>query len=349
MEKYYKALEVSRDATKEEIKSAYRKLAMKYHPDKNPGDAEAAKRMQEINEAYRYLSGNVREKQKGKTNQNYQQTEKQDFSKYSDFGWKRDGDGYKQSGMNGSEFKKMYDDLFGNRGKKRQYDQQNQNNKATPNDELIQCDIELDMKRGLDELLSGTDINYDITRKIICPDCGGTRTAKKCDRCSDTGIIPLRKSIKFSLNIRETPVHIATIDGAPIITLKFSGSGHQYYSQYIGIMSGDMYIRITVLTGGRDVAVSNGDIKEIITVPFGALFSKDGLRVSTADGKQYDARIHGAKWMGEIDARLHGMGYKKRGSDTAGDYVFDIRVKYPNIDNITGGGRDAALEILSML
>ena len=48
----YKVLGVSRDASDEEIKQAYRRLAKKYHPDLNPGDKEAAKRMQEVNAAY---------------------------------------------------------------------------------------------------------------------------------------------------------------------------------------------------------------------------------------------------------------------------------------------------------
>ena len=48
----YKVLGVSSNASDEEIKKAYRKLAMKYHPDRNPGDQEAAKKMQEINAAY---------------------------------------------------------------------------------------------------------------------------------------------------------------------------------------------------------------------------------------------------------------------------------------------------------
>lgn len=51
----YKVLGVSRDASDEEIKQAYRRLAKKYHPDLNPGDQEAAKRMQEVNAAYEQI------------------------------------------------------------------------------------------------------------------------------------------------------------------------------------------------------------------------------------------------------------------------------------------------------
>ena len=51
----YKVLGVSRDASEEEIKTAYRRLAKKYHPDLNPGDAEAAKKMQQVNAAYEQI------------------------------------------------------------------------------------------------------------------------------------------------------------------------------------------------------------------------------------------------------------------------------------------------------
>src|SRR3984957_3217831 len=56
MADYYDILEISRSATADEVKKAYRKKALQYHPDKNPGDANAEKRFKEISEAYEVLS-----------------------------------------------------------------------------------------------------------------------------------------------------------------------------------------------------------------------------------------------------------------------------------------------------
>lgn len=53
---YYEILGVSKSADEATIKKAYRSVAMKYHPDRNPGDAEAVERMKEINEAYAILT-----------------------------------------------------------------------------------------------------------------------------------------------------------------------------------------------------------------------------------------------------------------------------------------------------
>ena len=89
----YKILGVSRDATDEEIKKVYRKLAMKYHPDRNPGDQEAAKKMQQINAAYDQIKNpeNYRNTQSSGTSGNYDP-----FGGYNPFGGA--GWGYQGSG-----------------------------------------------------------------------------------------------------------------------------------------------------------------------------------------------------------------------------------------------------------
>jgi curved DNA-binding protein CbpA len=63
MKDYYKILGVSENATQDEIKQAYKKLSMKYHPDRNPGDKQAEEKFKEINEAYSVLSDPEKRKQ----------------------------------------------------------------------------------------------------------------------------------------------------------------------------------------------------------------------------------------------------------------------------------------------
>ena len=70
---YYKILGVERSASEEDIRKAYRKLAMKYHPDRNPNDKEAEERFKEINEAYEVLSDQEKRKKYDAYGANWQQ------------------------------------------------------------------------------------------------------------------------------------------------------------------------------------------------------------------------------------------------------------------------------------
>ena len=97
---YYNTLGISKNASQEEIKSAYRKLAMKYHPDKNPGDASSEAKFKEASEAYQVLSNSQKKS-------NYDQFGHAAFENggggggFSDFG-----------GFDSGSFSSIFDDFF---------------------------------------------------------------------------------------------------------------------------------------------------------------------------------------------------------------------------------------------
>ena len=107
---YYKTLGVERNASADEIRSAYRKLAMKYHPDKNPGDKKAEDKFKEINEAYQVLSDEQKRShydRLGSAYTNYRST----GGRPGDFHW---DDWYQQQG--GAGQRGNVEDFFGNSG-----------------------------------------------------------------------------------------------------------------------------------------------------------------------------------------------------------------------------------------
>lgn len=89
----YKILGVSRDASDEEIKRAYRQLAKKYHPDRNPGDAEAAKKMQQVNAAYEQIKNPEKAQPGGYGGYD-------PFGGYQQRAYQQDGDSYQQAAYN---------------------------------------------------------------------------------------------------------------------------------------------------------------------------------------------------------------------------------------------------------
>ena len=93
----YKILGVSRDASDEEIKQAYRRLAKKYHPDRNPGDAEAAKKMQQVNAAYEQIKNPEKAQSSRQTGYDYDPF---GFGGYSQQRQRPEGDNYQQAAYN---------------------------------------------------------------------------------------------------------------------------------------------------------------------------------------------------------------------------------------------------------
>lgn len=157
---YYETLGVSRSATEEEIKKAFRRLAVKYHPDKNPGDKKAEEHFKEINEAYAVLS----DAQKRRT--------------YDTFGHAGPGGGFDfdfGAGGFGDVFSDIFEDFFGTprRGRRRP---------------ARGADLRYDLEISLEEAVFGKEVKLRLPRWEVCPDCRGTGAKDgKLKTCADCG------------------------------------------------------------------------------------------------------------------------------------------------------------------
>lgn len=110
---YYKILEIKKDASADEIKKAYRKLARKYHPDLNPNNEEANKKFQQINEANEVLSDPEKRKKYDQFGQNWQQASQFDSQRQQR---PQGGGGFSGSGFGGSDFSDFFASMFGGGG-----------------------------------------------------------------------------------------------------------------------------------------------------------------------------------------------------------------------------------------
>ncbi len=242
---YYQVLDVSKDATESELKKAYRQLAMKYHPDKNPGDHTAEEKFKEAAEAYEVLKD----------------SEKRQI--YNQFGH----EGLKGRGFNGfqgfddifSSFGDVFQDFFGGAGTRQ---------------EQTGADLRLDVTISFCEAAFGTEKNVSVTKHGICNPCHGSGAKKgtspktcstcrgsgqvvrtqgffnmastcpacrgqgqvieqPCNSCHGQGSVPEKKSIKATVP--------AGVDDGSRLRLRGEGEAGPP-----GIQSGDLYIFIHV-------------------------------------------------------------------------------------------------------
>ena len=176
---YYQTLEVSKTASADEIKKAYRKLAIKYHPDKNPGNKEAEERFKEISQAYEVLSDPEKRRQ-------YDQFGHDAYTQRGGGGggaydYQRAQDIFSQffGGGGGGGF--PFEDLFGGG-----------HHRSNPNGAVPGDDLRYDLEIDFEEAMYGADKTLKIPRMAECPDCHGSGceagTGRKvCPRCGGSG------------------------------------------------------------------------------------------------------------------------------------------------------------------
>ena len=185
---YYEVLNVSKDATLTEIKKAYRKLALKYHPDKNPNDKEAEEKFKLINEAYAVLSDEEKRRI-------YDMYGKDALNQGSSRGFDRSMDDIMDI------FNSVFEDAFGFRTQSRQ------TYSSTPSSTPYPLDIEIEISLDFNEAIFGCEKEIEITYKKPCKSCKGTGAKNgefyTCDYCNGHGQIMMRQG--FMTYTQECP------------------------------------------------------------------------------------------------------------------------------------------------
>ncbi len=175
---YYEVLEVSRDCSGAELKKSYRKLAMKYHPDRNHDDKEAEDKFKVVNEAYQVLSN---EEKRGV------------YDRYGKAGLDGQGMG---SGFGGGmdDIMDIFNSMFGGTGGG--FGSGFGHTRRDPSQKYA-LDFELELPLAFQEAVFGCDKKIDITFKTPCDDCKGTgaKDAKleTCDYCQGQGQVLMRQ------------------------------------------------------------------------------------------------------------------------------------------------------------
>jgi molecular chaperone DnaJ len=355
---YYKTLGVSKTAKADEIKKSYRKLARKYHPDANKGDAKAEERFKEISEAYNVLSDEKRRKE-------YDEAR----SLFGSGGFRRPGaggggfggfdlgdlfgGGEAGAGAGGGRLGDLLGGMFGGGG-----------GRGTQPRPRRGADVETEATLAFGDALDGATVALRLTGEGACPTCHGTgaksgTVPRVCPTCQGTGQTSQNLgSFAFSEPCKECRGRGLVVDDpCPAC----SGSGRAMSTRTIqaripagvadgqriklkgkgapgerGGPAGDLYVRIHVTPHpvfGR--SGNNLTVTVPVTFPEAALGAE--VKVPSMVGAPVSVRIPAGTPNGRT-FRVRGKGVR-RGDGTNGDLLVTVAVQVPQ--KLTGPAREA--------
>ena len=283
---YYEVLGIGKNATDAEIKSAYRKLAKKYHPDLNPGNKEAEEKFKEVNEANDVLS------------------DPQKRQRYDQFGFagvdpnyaaaNGGGAGGFGGGFGGVDLGDIFGDIFGGGFGGGFSGFGGGSPPRTANVPRKGHDIQASVILTFEEAAHGCSKKITINRQDTCPDCGGTGAAKgtspeTCPDCGGRGYVVTQQRTPFGVMQSQQPCsHCGgrgTIIRNPCKTCRGTGKTAARKSLEINIPAGIDDDQNIALRGQGDAGSNGGPAGDVIvhvTVKADPMFERDG----------YDVTIH---------------------------------------------------------
>ena len=333
---YYELLEVSRDASGDEIKKSYRRLAMKYHPDRNPGDQEAEQHFKEINEAYEVLK------------------DEQKRAAYDRYGHQAFAGG-QGSGFGGFDFNfgtggfsDVFSDIFsefmgGGRTSRQSYAERG-------------ADIRYNLEITLEEAFGGLEKEIKIPATKVCEKCHGHGTkdgkeAPLCPQCRGTGKV---RSQHGGFFIVETTCPHCQGRGriAKDVCPDCHGEGavHQEKVLKIKIPAGVEDGTRMRLTGEGEAGLrggENGDLYIFITVKAHKLYAREGanlyasvplsmccaalggsITIPSIDGRPLEIKVGAGTQSGQ-QSKIRGEGMTIIRSKQRGDLFVRFLVETP--------------------
>ena len=232
---YYEVLGISKTASEEEIKKAYRQIAIKYHPDRNPGDKQAEEKFKEAAEAYNVL---------------HDPQKRQQYDQFGFNGPMGSGGGFGGFGtsMNMDDIFSMFGDIFGGHGfggfggGSRVQQQRG-------------SDLRLKVRLTLEEINKGVTKKFKLRKDVVCEDCGGSGAEagsgkETCPTCHGSGVITHTTQSIFGM--MQTQGVCPTCHGkGEIIKNKCHGCGGS------GVKKGEEVVEINIPAGVAEGMVVN--------------------------------------------------------------------------------------------